>query len=502
MTIMKDVHRLLEYGLSRGLLEEEDRWFAMNALLEVLDLSGPEAMEEGFFPAEPIAELLERMRAYAVQAGLVENDSNELLDLFDTRVMGTLLERPAAFRRRFFAHYARSPEAATAFYYRHAIDSNYIRAERIAKDIRWSHKTSYGHIDMTINLSKPEKDPRNIARPTEHSTVKYPLCMICKENEGYAGRIGHPARQNLRVIPLELAGESWYMQYSPYVYYDEHCIVFSEAHTPMRITGTTIRRLLDFVQQFPHYVIGSNADLPIVGGSILSHDHFQGGHYDFPMAQAAEEGVMEREGLTLATLDWPMSVIRLKSTSIQRLVEASTTLLERWKAYSDPTVELISHTGEVEHNTITPIARYREGRYEVDLILRNNRTDDVHPHGIFHSHAKYHHIKWENIGLIECMGLAILPGRLKQEMNEVKKHLLSGAVEKIFEEETLRKHGDFAKEIFGKHPRIGVENIDEIFEKEIGEVFSNVLQNCGVFKRNPPGQSAMKRCCEVLYEGL
>lgn len=332
--------------------------------------------------------------------------------------------------------------------------------------------------------------------------MKYPLCMICKENEGYAGRIGHPARQNLRVIPLELAGESWYMQYSPYVYYNEHCIVFSEAHTPMKITGITVRRLLDFVQQFPHYVIGSNADLPIVGGSILSHDHFQGGQYDFPMAQAAEEVLVERDGLTLAILDWPMSVIRLKSPSIEGLVDASTKILARWKVYSDSSVDLIAHTGTTEHNTITPIARHREGQYEVDLILRNNRINDAHPHGIFHAREQYHHIKHENIGLIECMGLAILPGRLKHEMNEVKSHLLSGEVERIFEEEALRKHGDFAKEILGKHPHIGAEDIDGIFEEEIGAVFSKVLENCGVFKRDSAGLSAMKRCCEVLYEGL
>lgn len=504
LDINLEIKKLVDYAIKKNLIEERDRVYSVNAILEVLgeDSYTDLVIEESI--DEPVEDILNRIREWAVINNKVENDSNELLDLLDTRIMGVFVSKPSEFTRAFMSKYKESPKVATEFYYEFARNTNYIREQRVAKDIKWIHNTPYGPLEMTINLSKPERDPRAIAKAKEHKETSYPKCLLCKENEGYAGRVDHPARQNHRTIPMALGGESWFMQYSPYVYYNEHCIVFKGEHDPMKITPKTITRLLEFVQKFPHYMIGSNADLPIVGGSILTHDHFQGGNYEFAMAKAKElnEVNLEKLGVRACTLHWPMSVIRLKGTSITKLVEASTVIMAKWKTYSDESVSIISHTGDEEHNTITPITRFRNGKYEVDLILRNNRKSEENPFGIFHSHEKYHHIKWENIGLIECMGLAVLPARLKKEMTGMKENILKGDLEYIYQDEELKKHGNFAKEIMEKYPDLNEENMDDIIYSEIGDVFLRVLLNCGVFKDNEEGHVAFGKCREALYESI
>lgn len=501
-----ELKNLVDYAVRKELIDEEDRVYAMNGLLEVLGedylVESPEETRE-----EPVEDILNRIRIWAVENGKVENDSNDLLDLLDTRIMGVFVSKPSEFRRRFQLKYEESPKAATDFYYSFAKHTNYIREQRVEKDVKWTYESPYGPLDMTINLSKPEKDPRAIALASKgifEGQEKYPKCLLCKENEGYAGRIDHPARQNHRIIPVTLGGESWYMQYSPYVYYNEHCIVFKGDHDPMKITPLTIRRLLDFVKQYPHYIIGSNADLPIVGGSILTHDHFQGGNYDFAMAKAKEydEVDLDRLGIKACKVLWPMSVIRLKGEDTDKLVEASAILMDVWKNYSDPSVGILSHTKEEEHNTITPITRFRDGLYEVDLILRNNRKDEDHPFGIFHSHDQYHHIKRENIGLIECMGLAVLPSRLRTEMGEMKNLILNNRLDEIFASESLRKHGEFAKKIMEENPGAEASQLEETIYAEIGKVFMNVLENCGVFKADDEGKNAFEKCVEVMYERI
>lgn len=501
--INKEITRLVDYAVSKGLTRERDRIFVINRILEIIGEDGYEDRAEYHERIGEVEEILEGFREWAVQNGRVENDSVDVLDLFDTKIMGALLKTPSEFELEFQSHYMNSPEDATAFYYDYSINSNYIREKRVAKDIRWSYETEYGAIDMTINLSKPEKDPRAIAQMKFMKDSYYPKCMICKENEGYAGRLNHPARQNLRTISIELADEPWFLQYSPYVYYNEHCIVFKGEHSPMRVTEKTFRRLLEFNGLFPHYVIGSNADLPIVGGSILTHDHFQGGNYEFAMARAEERDhrVFQQSGITACTLHWPMSVIRLKGADIEALVKASGTILDRWRQYSDESVGIVAHTNGDGHNTITPITRFRDGLYEVDMILRNNRTDEEHPFGIFHSRERFHHIKRENIGLIEAMGLAVLPSRLKKEMGQVKEFILNGDVEAIFRDDELEKHGHFAMTIMEGH-EVTRENIDSIIDMEIGKVFLSVLKDAGVFKDTEEGKDAFLKCCEVLYEGL
>lgn len=504
--IYVEMKNLVAYGLQEGLIEEEDRVFVVNQLLDILGLHGY-VETSGAPEVAPVEDLLARFRAWAVDQQVVPNDSNEVLDLLDTRIMGVFSPKPSVFRKDFYRRYEQSPKMATEFYYQYAKKINYIREQRVAKDIKWTYDTPYGTLDMTINLSKPEKDPRAIALASKgimDGEEKYPLCLLCKENEGYAGRMGHPARQNHRIIPVTLAHEEWYMQYSPYVYYNEHCIVFKGNHDPMKISEKTVGRLLDFVKLFPHYIMGSNADLPIVGGSILTHDHFQGGHYDFAMSRAKETPMkkLEKLGVSVSKLYWPMSVIRLKGKDPEVLTQVFSGFLSRWKNYSDEQVALRSHTGETEHNTITPIARYREGHYEVDLVLRNNRTDEKHPHGIFHSAEQYHHIKRENIGLIECMGLAVLPARLREEMAQVKSKLLQGDLAGIYAEESLKKHGDFAKYLLEMDGPKDSEGLEELIYSEIGRVFMEVLESCGIFKNDPAGQEAFDRCMEVLYEGL
>lgn len=506
ININVEIKKLVEYGKKKHFITNDDEIYCINQILSILNLVEYKDVPRDF-PDEPVEDILNIMRTWAVANNVVENDSNDVLDLLDTKIMGIFASKPSEFRKQFFDYYHESPVKATEFYYDYAKNINYIREQRIAKDIKWVHETPYGNLDMTINLSKPEKDPRAIAKSAKISS-NYPKCLLCKENEGYAGRLDHPARQNHRIVPMTLANESWYMQYSPYVYYNEHCIVFKGEHDPMKITKLTIERLLDFVELFPHYMMGSNADLPIVGGSILTHDHFQGGNYTFAMAEAKELNQVHLASVDVeaSTLHWPMSVIRLKGEEKKNLIQVADQIINKWKVYSDPEVNILSHTKGEEHNTITPITRFRDGKFEVDLILRNNRTSEKHPFGIFHSHQKYHHIKWENIGLIECMGLAVLPSRLKTEMALMKDHIKSKTIDAMENSEALHKHMNFALDIVEKYKAMSEtefhENLDAIVEMEIGEVFYHVLLNCGVFKDTEEGQQAFRKCCEVMYENF
>ena len=480
---------LLRYALRRGLIEEADTIFAYNRLLDCFGLA--EAPEGGLGDA-PLETLLDALCGEAVRLGLIDDDITAR-DLFDTRLMGVLTPFPHEVRRRFAEKYAQSPEAATDWYYRFSGDVNYIRRERCARDLKWVYEGQYGALDVTINLSKPEKDPRAIAAARLAPQGGYPQCLLCAENEGYAGRLNHPARQNLRLIPLKLDGADWYLQYSPYVYYNEHCIVFNSRHIPMKVDGGSFRRLLDFVGQFPHYFVGSNADLPIVGGSILSHDHFQGGRCEFAMAKApVEEEVHFRgyEDVSAGIVRWPMSVLRLRSAEPERLCALAERILAAWRGWTDALVSVFAETEGVPHNTITPIARRRGEDYELDLVLRNNLTTDEHPLGLFHPHAEKHHIKKENIGLIEVMGLAVLPARLRIELEGLRSALLEGR--DVREDEALAKHADWLDELRGRHS-FTPENAEAILKDEVGAVFERVLEDAGVFKRDAAGRAAFRR---------
>ena len=506
MNINNEIKSLVDYAVRERLIETEDRIYAVNRLLEILHL---DHYTEGTdsIPYASVEDILEKFRQWAVETSFVPNDSNEVLDLFDTKLMSVFVSKPSDFRKKYFELWKESPEKATEYYYHFAKKSNYIREQRVAKDIKWVYETPYGLIDMTINLSKPEKDPRAIALASKGlntESEKYPKCLLCKENEGYAGRLDHPARQNHRIIPITLADESWYMQYSPYVYYNEHCIVFKGNHEPMKISGKTIERLLEFVSAYPHYMIGSNADLPIVGGSILTHDHFQGGRYEFAMSKAKEYDKIPipAYGVELSKLYWPMSVIRLKGKDVKNLVKVSELILSVWKNYEDHQVGIKSKSGDTEHNTITPITRFRNNLFEVDLILRNNRTDEQHPFGIFHSQEEYHHIKRENIGLIECLGLAVLPARLRDEMNLLKQFMFKKDLEGIYSNEILNKHGHFARRILDENQFSSEEEIEAKLYDEIGYVFMKVLENCGVYKKDNDGEKAFQRFIEVIHENL
>jgi UDPglucose--hexose-1-phosphate uridylyltransferase len=503
LNIFREITRLADFCVEKGIADERDRIYSINRALEACDEDGYEDLPEYHDGCKDVEAILDNIRQWAVESGRVENDSIDLLDLFDTKVIAAFIKTPSEFERDFWKRYETSPESATLSYYDFARNSNYIRVKRVEKDIRWSIDTEYGPIDMTINLSKPEKDPRAIAKAKLIKDSFYPKCLICKENEGYAGRLNHPARGSHRMVSLKLAGEDWFMQYSPYVYYNEHCIVLKADHEPMKVTEKTFSRLLDFNRMFPHYFIGSNADLPIVGGSILTHDHFQGGNYEFPMARAKELDCirLKDHDVEACTLFWPMSVIRLKGRNIEELVEVSGSILSRWKHYSDESVGVISHTNSEGHNTVTPITRFRNGLYEVDIVLRNNRTDDDHPFGIFHSAESHHHIKRENIGLIEAMGLAVLPARLKKEMDLVRDHILANDIEGIFRDDELEKHGHFALKLMEEHT-MDKDNADNIIYEEIGKVFLSVLKDAGVFKGDNAGREAFRRCCEAMYEGL
>ncbi len=497
MMIFNAIEALVLYGIQTGLIDHNESVYTRNRLLDVLH-------EDAFEAAEPmkgtLPDILKVLTDHAVQKGLCA-DTSESRDIYDTRLMNCLTPRPGEVNRRFFALYAQSRQAATDWFYRFSGDVNYIRRDRIARDRRWKVQSEYGEIDITINLSKPEKDPRDIAAAGKAKTTAYPLCQLCVENVGYAGRIGHPARANHRVLPIDICGEEWFFQYSPYVYYNEHCIVFNGDHVPMFISKKAFEKLFDFVRQFPHYFVGSNADLQIVGGSILSHEHFQGGRYTFAMERAESEycfAVKGYEDIACGIVKWPLSVIRLRGCDSGRLVELAAMILDKWRGYTDESVIILSETDGVPHNTITPIARRRGEDFELDLCLRNNLTTDEHPLGLFHPHAQRHHIKKENIGLIEVMGLAVLPSRLQKELELLEAFIAEGR--DIAGEASIAKHADwansFAEGLKGQ-PR---EVIREILEKEVGKVFLHVLEDAGVFKRDKKGKAAFLRFIESLSE--
>ena len=495
--INTEINRLLNFARQQGLIDTSDEIYAANRLLDLFQAAEfvPEEINEALETATPI---LENMLDYAVAQKLLDDTTNER-DLFDTRIMDCVMPRPSEVIRRFRADYAVSPELATDNYYKLSIASNYIRKTRIDKNVVWKSDTEYGALVLTINLSKPEKDPRDIARAKTVKATGYPKCLLCKENEGFAGHAGHPARENHRIIPLDFHGHKWFLQYSPYTYYNEHCIVLNSDHVPMKISRDTFENICDFIAEFPHYFVGSNADLPIVGGSILSHDHYQGGHYTFPMALAPIEKTYrfaDFPEVEAGRVKWAMSTLRLKSENRQQLIDLAEKVFNAWRGYSDESVGIFAQT-DAPHNTITPIGRRRGAAYELDLVLRNNRTSDEHPLGIFHPHAEVHHIKKENIGLIEVMGLAVLPARLKDEMALVKENLLNGTAD-VSGIAELARHADWYRKIREKYAEINAGNVDEIIRAEIGIVFSEVLSHAGVFKRDEKGANAFDRFVESV----
>ena len=506
--VQEAIAKLVQYGLATELIEKEDRLYTANKLLEMLQIDTLEESAEASilqFDAEDktvVGELegiLAQLCDYAYEAGLLEENSVGYRDLFDTKLMSALVDRPSNMIRRFHQLYEEDPVKATDFYYKFSQDTDYIRRYRIVKDRKWVAKTEYGDLDITINLSKPEKDPKAIAAAKLAKQTSYPKCLLCCENEGYAGRLNHPARQNHRILPVTINNSNWFFQYSPYVYYNEHCIVFNGQHVPMKIERATFAKLFDFVKHFPHYFVGSNADLPIVGGSILSHDHFQGGHYEFAMAKAPVETELMIPGfedVKAGIVKWPMSVIRISGPDTERLIELADKILLAWRGYTDEAAFIYAETNGEPHNTITPIARKRGDDFEMDLVLRNNITTDEHPLGVYHPHAELHHIKKENIGLIEVMGLAVLPARLKEEMEALQAAILEGR--EIREDGMLEKHADWVDEIKAKYPSITAENVEKILQDEIGLVFAKVLEHAGVYKRTPEGKEAFLRFINSL----
>ena len=492
------ISQLVEYALRKGWIQESDRLWAANRILEALHMNG----FGGLVPVEELPEIqdiLNPLCDYAYEHGIIEGNSATYYDLFDTELVGLLTPRPSEIIRKFNDEYQKSPKAATDWYYQFSGDTNYIRRERIAKDRKWTVDTEYGTLDITINLSKPEKDPKAIAAAGKAKSTGYPKCLLCAENEGYAGHLSHPARQNHRIIPIVLNGTDFFLQYSPYVYYNEHCIVLNKLHTPMHIDEQAFRNLLDFVTIFPHYFIGSNADLPIVGGSVLSHDHYQGGGYEFAMARAEIETpitVPGFEDVEAGIVKWPMSVIRVKSADRDRVARLAAHILDKWRAYDDPEAFIFHETEGERHSTITPIARRRGEAYELDLVLRNNITTEENPLGVFHPHAEKHHIKKENIGLIEVMGLAVLPARLKDEIAAVGEALLSGA--DLTENPKTASHAQWAAAVKAAHPELNADNVTEILQQEVGKVFCGVLEDAGVYKRDEAGKAAFLRFVTVL----
>lgn len=494
--INTSIRKLINYGLECGLIEKEDEIYTVNRILEILNLD--EYNEpQGECEYEGLEEILSEILSFAVEAGLIEDDITSR-DLFDTKVMSALVPRPSEVISDFNELYEISPEMATDYYYKLSRDTDYIRRYRIKKDMKWKTETEYGEIDITINLSKPEKDPKAIAAARNAKASSYPKCLLCIENEGYRGRINHPARQNHRIIPIEIDGQQWGFQYSPYVYYNEHCIVFNGSHTPMVIDGKAFKKLFDFVKLFPHYFIGSNADLPIVGGSILSHEHFQGGNYEFAMAKAPVEKEFTSKDypdIKIGTVKWPMSVIRLSGKDSDRLVELGEKILTAWRAYTDEDAFIFAETDGEKHNTITPIARMKGDNYELDLVLRNNITTEEHPDGVYHPHKELHNIKKENIGLIEVMGLAVLPARLKTELKLVEKSLVNGT--DLADNELTAKHKEWAESFKGNYT-ITAENAEKIVQNEVGKVFSKVLEHAGVYKRDEKGMAAFSKFVESV----
>ena len=492
MTVNGYLTALVNYGLSKGLIEPCDQTYITNQLLMTMGLDSFEPEEA---PAMELEDILAGLLDDAVARGVCA-DNITARDLFDTKLMGVLTPLPREVRAKFAALYAEGPQKATDWYYTFSQDTDYIRRYRIKKDLRWKTETEYGALDITINLSKPEKDPKAIAAAKSAPQSGYPKCQLCPENEGYAGRMNHPARENHRIIPITVAGADWYLQYSPYVYYNEHCIVFNSRHTPMVIDKAAFSKLLDFVTLFPHYFVGSNADLPIVGGSILSHEHFQGGHYSFPMELSPVERDVTFTGfedVKAGIVKWPMSVIRLDSPDKARLCDLADKILTAWRGYTDEAAFIFAETDGVPHSTITPIARRRDGNYELDLVLRNNITTAEHPLGVYHPHAELHHIKKENIGLIEVMGLAVLPARLKGELAELEKAILSGSL--LTGE--LEKHAPWVEELKTRYT-FTAENTASILREEVGQVFAKVLEHAGVYGRNEAGQAAFQRFIDYV----
>lgn len=524
MDVQNAVKCLAAYAYKTGLIEESDIVWALNTIILNLKLDEvtstkddvieeadriafdqEEASEKGSGISEGFVDdgsylerVLKELDDYAVAEGLTDGDSVVYRDLFDTKLMGALTPRPSEVQDMFSALYEEDPKIATDWYYTFSRDTDYIRRYRVRKDLKWKTETDYGELDITINLSKPEKDPKAIAAAGKAKQTGYPKCQLCCECEGYSGRVDYPARENHRIMPIEIQGQEWGFQYSPYVYYNEHCIVLNTKHTPMKIDKSAFLKLFDFVSQFPHYFVGSNADLPIVGGSILAHEHFQGGHYDFAMAKAPVERSFTVEGFSdvkAGVVKWPMSVIRLSGQDTDRISELADRILGKWRNYTDESAFVIAETDGVPHSTITPIARKVEEEFQLDLVLRNNITTEEHPLGVYHPHAKLHHIKKENIGLIEVMGLAVLPSRLKQEMAELKEAILAGS--DIRSIDSISKHADWVDEFMDAYYKqdveVDAENIDKILEDEIGKVFMHVLEDAGVYKRTPEGQAAFDR---------
>ncbi len=492
------IERLLKYATKTGLVCEDDLIYTRNRLLELFKLDEAYEGEVGNVETEDLHDILEALCDNAFEAGLITDNGIVSRDLFDTKVMGCLVPAPSVVIAKFKELYKEDPVKATEYFYKLSCDSDYIRRYRIVKDRKWITKTPYGDLDITINLSKPEKDPKAIAAAKLMKQAGYPKCLLCMENEGYAGRMNHPARQNHRIIPVTIQDSRWGFQYSPYVYYNEHCIVFNSKHIPMKIEHGTFCKLFDFVKQFPHYFVGSNADLPIVGGSILSHDHFQGGHYEFAMAKApVEKGYVIKgfEDIKVGRVNWPMSVLRLSGPDTDRLIELADVILAAWRGYSDEKCFIFAETDGEPHNTITPIARKRGDLYELDLVLRNNITTDEHPLGVFHPHAKLHHIKKENIGLIEVMGLAVLPARLDKEMADLEAAVLAG--KDIRNDEELSKHADWL-DTFRSRIDADPSNIGEIIKDEIGKVFMEVLTDAGVYKRDEAGMAGFDRFVDSI----
>ena len=492
------IKALINYAEEKGLISAYDRVYAANAVLALIKKNDYDDTVEP--AALPLNELLDKICDYAVEKGLIE-DGVDFRDLFDTAVMGALTPRPGEVIGNFRNLYSENPEKATDWYYALSCNTNYIRTDRIAKIMKWQYTGTYGTIDITVNLSKPEKDPKAIAAAKNAPQVGYPKCMLCKECEGYAGRIDFPARQNHRIIPITINNSDWFMQYSPYVYYNEHCIVFNALHTPMKIDKLAFSKLLDFITLFPHYFVGSNADLPIVGGSILSHEHFQGGRYEFAMERAPIETEISFKGfenVKAGLVKWPMSTIRLLSDSKEELVELADKILTAWRGYTDEDAFIFAETEGQPHNTITPIARMRDGKFELDLVLRNNITTEEHPLGVYHPHAELHHIKKENIGLIEVMGLAVLPPRLKTEFEKLAELILGGA--DLYADELTAKHADWAYEFIKNYDNINADNVTDIIQAEVGKVFSTVLEHAGVYKRTDDGKAAFLKFIDKVNE--
>ena len=504
MSIYREIKRLIRYGLQNNLFEIEDEIYVRNKILDILNMDEYEDVEiEDEFLNTP-TEVLDNILNYAYENKVLESNTPIYRDLLDTKIMDALMPRPSEVIKNFYSKYEDSKEEATSYFYSISKACDYVRTDRIAQNLVWKTSTEYGDLDITINLSKPEKDPKAIAAAKNLPPAKYPKCLLCKENEGYRGRVNHPARQNLRIIPMELKNDRWFLQYSPYAYYNEHCIIFAGEHIPMKITKDTFDRNLEFVEKFPHYFVGSNADLPIVGGSILTHDHYQGGNYKFAMDKASDYmnfKIEKYKDIDLSIVKWPLTVVRLKGKNRLEMSKLAENILDHWRNYTDSEVDVYAYTEDIPHNTITPISRRNDDYYILDLVLRNNRTSSEHPDGIFHPHKELHNIKKENIGLIEVLGLAVLPARLKEELETIKKALLNKE-ENIDQYKDISIHSNWYKEILNNNTDINLSNIDKIIENEVGNVFKKVLEHCGVFKWNDNGKKAMEKYINSLKESI